>query len=195
MKKNGLSLIELIIVIFILSLIMAIGMPSFWRFYSAMSLKNQVSFIVSKMKTIRYEAISKHISHGILFYEVKKEWYYIIVKDGNSNGIWIEDIKNGIDKIAEGPYSCNQEGFSKIGILNNNIPEIPPDQGYLDANKPVQFGKSGIFACSSGGSCSPGTIYFMSKSISCMQAIRVYAPTSRFSIWSYCETSGWHKKW
>ncbi len=193
-NNKGFSLIELIIVAFILSLVIAISLPSFWKFYLATCLKHQTLYFYSKMKIIRYDAISNHVSIGMVFYNVENEWYYIKVKDGNNNGIRLKDIQNGIDLIIEGPWIVSQEKGINIGILSSNVPKIPPEKGYIDKKHPIQFGKSNIFACSSSGTCTPGTIYFMSKSINCMKAIRVYAPTSKITLWHYCKTSNWHKK-
>lgn len=193
MNKRGLVLIELIIIICIIGLIMGIGLPALWKLHLIMSLKSEALFFFSKMKSIRYEAITKHKSVGIVFYKVDKGWYYIVVRDGNGNGILTKDISDGIDVITEGPNTCKQAGFAEVGVLNEYIPEIPPGEDYIDKEHPVQFGKSGIFACSSVGTCTSGTIYFMSSAVERMQAVRVYAPTSRISLWEYSYQNGWHK--
>lgn len=194
MNKRGLVLIEVIIIICIIGLIMGIGIPALWKLHLMMGLKSEALFFFSKMKSIRYEAAAKHMSIGIVFYQVDEEWYYIVVRDGNGNGIMIRDISDGVDVIIEGPNTCKQGGFAKVGVLNEYVPEIPPEKGYITKERPVQFGKSSIFACSSGGTCTSGTIYFMSSAIERMQAVRVYAPTSKISMWEYHSIRGWHKE-
>jgi len=193
-KEKGFSLLEMILVVAILGILAAIVFPNAYRIYYASDFNTEVISMLSEMRAIRFTAMAQSNYIGIIFYNVASKWYYIVVKDGNDNGIRIKDISDGIDKIMKGPIECiSNSKTAEVGILDSNIPQIPPEQGYLDINDPIKFGKSDIFSCSNIGTCSSGTIYFSSKQLKEMKAIRVFGPTAKFTLWSYNSEIGWSK--
>jgi prepilin-type N-terminal cleavage/methylation domain-containing protein len=195
MFEGGFTLLEALCVIALVSILAVFTMPSLLKVYYAWDLNGGAMALWAEMKSVRYNALAKNKARGMVFYAVNESWYYIEVEDGNQNGIRLQDISDGVDSIIRGPIVCNAESRTAgIGIIDGRIPEIPPDNGYLDPSNPVQFGESNIYACSPSGTCSSGTLYLMSEKVERMIALRVFGPTARMIVWQYSKERGWVAK-
>lgn len=193
-NEYGFSLLEMILVLAIFAILVSLVFPNVWKSYYTADFISEIISLLSEMKSIRFNAMALNNYIGIIYYNVDKKWYYLVARDGNNNGIRIKDVKDGIDKIIKGPVEIiSNYNTAEVAILDENIPKIPPEEGYLDPSDPVKFGKSNIFSCSYTGACSSGTIYFSSYKLKQMKAIRIFGPTAKFTLWSYDSDKGWRK--
>ena len=144
------------------------------------------------IQTLRWEAVSSGRGHAMLFQHDGLGWFWLLVRDGNGNGLRRVEIDAGTDVVLSGPHRLEARvppvrlGFPPGGPY----PEIPPRRGWLDTSGPaVRFGHSDMVAFGPLGTGSSGTLY-LTDGRETLSAIVLYGPTARVRVWRYDRNRG-----
>jgi prepilin-type N-terminal cleavage/methylation domain-containing protein len=65
-QRRGFTLTELVIVVAVIGVLLAIGMPALWEIIQEIKLKNAGRELVSAMRSARYKAISEVRDYGVM---------------------------------------------------------------------------------------------------------------------------------
>jgi prepilin-type N-terminal cleavage/methylation domain-containing protein len=167
---RGVSLLELMIVLAIISLMAVMAFPYMGKFFSGRNLSQQTDAISSFLTRIRDLAMVQGHPWRIIFYPDQKSWISFCDKDDDCR------MDPGEERI--GPFTLEQEiCFGSIAASGPNGTDIPED-GISFQDNCITFSRMGC--------CNAGTLYMMNKTRSSF-AIRLYPASGLVRIWKYCE--------
>jgi len=160
--RKGYSLVELLIVLSLIGLVLALGLPALTGYCVKRSaLRAMVRELGAILREGRQMAIARNAYVGMRF-EMRSDrrLRYRAYLDGNGNGVQTRDIQSGVDRPL-GPYHefTIPEGNVRLGILDPKMLDAWLGSPLNDLD-PIRFGNSNICSFSPLGASSPGTIYF-----------------------------------
>jgi len=184
--RKGYSLIEMLVVLFIVGLFLSISLPAFTNYFLKRSaLEKSLRDLVSILRGARQEAITRNVYIGIKFdLNDDLSLRYRLYKDGNGNGIRKKDIENNIDKPLTGYRRIEFTEHIKPGILSKNLREPETNEKINNPEDPIKFGGSNICSFSPYGASTPGSIYFTDKK-KLQGVVRVYPTSGKIRILYY----------
>ena len=183
-RQNGITLIELIVVLVLIGIIALCAVPAFANYRRQASVIAAANEMRSLLRSVRSRAIARGCNAGVKFVKSGNNWTYSLYDDGNGNGIANADITKKIDRRYFGP-AVVMPSFrtASISLLPKTIRD--PDGAKLQpADNALQFGVSTICSFSELGSGTPGTVY-ISDGIDHLYAVRVYGPSGKERMLRY----------
>ncbi len=189
--KKGYTIIEALIVLFIVSLFLMIAIPAFTKYFiKRWEMEKSLRDLVSVLRDGRQQAITRNVYVGILFsLDRDLNLNYRFYKDGNGNGIRKKDIEKKIDKPLGSTKKIEFNQFVKPGILSPNIKDPSTGKKISNPKDPIKFGQSNICSFSPYGVSSSGSIYFTDKK-TLQGVVRVYPSSGKIRI-LYYKNSKW----
>ncbi|MEJ5166198.1 MAG: GspH/FimT family pseudopilin [Thermoanaerobaculia bacterium] len=184
--KKGYSLIEAMVVLFIVGLFLSVSIPALSNYYiKRTSLEKSLRDIVSVLRSTRQEAITRNCYVGVLF-KLNNDLSlgYRIYKDGNGNGIRKKEIEKKTDIPLTGWRRIKFSEHIKPGILSKNIREPETNKKIESPEDPIKFGSSNICSFSPLGASSPGSVYFTDR-VKLQGVVRVYPTSGKIRILYY----------
>jgi prepilin-type N-terminal cleavage/methylation domain-containing protein len=173
-RRRGVSLVELLVVIFLVAIIASISVPFLGGAIEKRSLDNEVDFISGTISTSRTNAIEKGFPFRLDFDSSKM--LFLVYGDRNSNG-----MKDDGEEVL-GPYKLRSGiTFGSAASIGPNDTQIPEDGISLVDNR---------LSFNSIGSSNAGTIYL--KKAQRTAAIRIMSATGAVVCWIY--DGKWRKK-
>lgn len=111
MKFKGMSLIELVIVLGILSMVIACSTYNYFNIYNNCSNSNSIDFCNNY--------ILHSLENSALYCKGKNEWGYILFKEDNEMNFYCDNKKIEIYKIPSGFKFENRDEFGKMISIDN----------------------------------------------------------------------------
>jgi prepilin-type N-terminal cleavage/methylation domain-containing protein len=180
-RRNGYTLIELLIVIAIIGLILGVAIPNFRTMQRRMALRAAAGELRSGFHLVRMRAIARGVNTGVKFVMIDGTWHFATYEDGDNDGVRNDDIKKGIDKLVARPRIV----FSQSRIVTIGLPGFPFKDADGDSVKsPVTFNQTTLCSFSPIGSATPGTIYITDHDGE-LWCVRVYGPTAKIRALRY----------
>jgi type II secretory pathway pseudopilin PulG len=179
-RDRGATMLELVLVLALLVGLSAMSVPMTAAAIDAGRARQAGSFVSSRFRQARHQAIFGGASVGIVFDLVDEKWTFRVCGDGNGNGIRRAEL-GGPDVCHEGPYTIDAF-VSSVAIAVD--PSIRGPGGEPGSPDPVRFGRSDLISFSSNGSCTPGSLYLRSPD-GVQYAIRVAGVTGRTRLLRY----------
>ena len=180
-RRNGYSLIELLIVVAIIGLMAAITLPNFSKMRNRMALRAAAGELRSIFQLVRQRAISRGANTGVKFIQIAGQWHFILYEDGDSDGVRNDDIKKGIDTPLSPPRVVFRESRNiTIGLLDVAVKDADGDV----VKSAVTFNNSTICSFSPMGESTPGTIY-ITDGDGDLWCVRVYGASAKIRTLRY----------
>jgi prepilin-type N-terminal cleavage/methylation domain-containing protein len=156
MKAKGFSLLELVLVLALLALLSAVALPrndSLWR----RSALTQAALRVLTDAQRCQQLAAQRLAHvGMVFDVDERGTFYVLVADGNGNGVSRRDYLTGRDRVLAGPVYFSQfSGPVRLG-LTMALP-APNGSGLLPPGG-LAFGRAGILSFSPTLGATSGTL-------------------------------------
>lgn len=158
-KKEGFSLIELLIVLALLGCAAALAAPALDRVQHRAALVQAGYRLLADTQKCQTLA-ARHLARvGIVFDVDHRGRFYVLVQDGNGNGVSRKDYLAGRDKVVGGPVYLREFGRQvRLGPpFGVRVPK-PDESGWVPESG-VQAGHAGILSFSPGLGASPGSVY------------------------------------
>ncbi|HVE70883.1 MAG TPA: prepilin-type N-terminal cleavage/methylation domain-containing protein [Thermoanaerobaculia bacterium] len=180
-KRNGYTLIELLIIVAIIGLVAGITLPNFAKMRNRMALRAAAGELRSIFHLVRMRAITTGSHNGVKFLQIAGVWHFILYEDGDRDGVRNDDIKSGVDRPLSPPRVVLREARNiTIGLI-----EIPVKDADGDLVKsPVVFNNSTICSFSPIGQSTPGTIY-ITDGDGDLWCVRVYGASAKIRTLRY----------
>ena len=187
-RDDGFSMVEVLIVATLVIVMAGLAVPVTTATIDAGRVRQAAGFASSRVRFTRQQAVFGNRSFALVFDEAGGRWMFRVCHDGNHNGIRRVDISAGIDPCFEGPHDIESMFKGTRGAVD---PTIKGPAGEPGSPDPVRFGRSNLFSCSIGGSCTAGSLYLQSPG-GIQYAIRVSGITGRTRVLRYNRvTSRW----
>ncbi len=187
-KRNGYSLIELLIVLAVIGLIAGIALPNFHKMRNRVALRAAAGELRSIFHRVRMRALSTGKNNGIKFLQLAGVWHFILYEDGDGDGVRNDDIKSGVDIPLSPPRVVFPEARNvTIGLIEVAVKDADGDL----VKSAVTFNNSSICSFSPIGESTPGTIY-ITNSDGDLWCVRVYGASAKIRALRYDREK---KKW
>ncbi len=189
---RGFTLIELLTVMAIIGVFAAVATPSWMSMRRRAAVRSAATEIRTIFHLVRSRAISRSANSGVKFTRVPGgEWQFAVYDDGDGDGVRNDDIRNGIDRIAQPSRYLNQQPqLASIALPASSI--VDPDGTRMAAGaSAVQFNRSTICSFTPMGQATSGTIY-LTDSAGEVYAVRVYGASAKLRLLRYIAAT---KKW
>jgi prepilin-type N-terminal cleavage/methylation domain-containing protein len=192
MEDKGHTLIELLIVIFLVTVLATIALPQLKAYTVEAHILGAGRIFKGEFLKARSIAIRSGCQTAIRFeQDATGRQVYSLYRDGNHNGVTARDIEQKVDALISGPIPLTGGAPSvRVGILPG-IPAPPPDHGTLDPVDPIRFGRSNMVSFSPLGTASPGTFYLAGYGI--QGAVRVTPGSARVRL-MVCRGKSWSER-
>lgn len=188
----GISLIEVVLALAVLTIVVAVALPDFAEIRGAAALRSASSQLKGLLFRCRAYAILNSRATAVVFEDRDNgSWRCFIAVDGDGDGIRTRDIHGFIDPVV-GEVLHFDGGGAGLGILQNEFVPDPSGRGRLrgDLDDPVRAGRGNIITFTPRSTATPASIY-LTDHRSRMRVLRVYGGTGR--VISRVWRSGWPK--
>lgn len=183
---SGYSLIELLLVLAAATTLASLALPLTSVSTDAGKARQAASFIATRLRLARQQAVARTATVGMVFDMVNGRWSVRVCADGNNNGVRRADIGSGVDRCLEGPHDL-ETMFPGVRVAVDSSLDGPA--GEPPSPDAVRFGASDIASFSSSGSCTAGSL-FLRSSHGVQYAVRVAGVTGRTRVLRYNPSAG-----
>jgi len=159
-SMSGFSLIEALAALAILGLAIAIAVSNLQDFERKSDLARLARQIAADALRCRMEALVSCRNVGLVFGDVEDRSYYVMVADGDNDGVSRADFLRGVDR-ALGPkvWVHFLSMGARLGVPAAwRVPD--PSGGGTIEGRGLRIGTSGIISFSSTGGATPSSVYF-----------------------------------
>jgi len=175
----GFSILELLVVLAVVAMVAAAGVPAFHSIQSGLAVRNALGEIRSILQMTRSRAIASNRHTAVRFMRDRNRFRYAIYQDGDWDGVRNDDIARRIDK----PIVTSREvlrGVSRAWIGLPPHPVADPDTGIpmRPGSSVVRFNRSMLCSFSPSGSGTSGSV-FVTDGGEITAVIRVFGATGR----------------
>jgi len=180
-RIRGFSLVEALVVVAIAGMILAIGAPELFGVRRKVNLERLARHVKQDAMVAKISALTEGRNVGLVFSEDRGRWYWVMVADGNGNGVSRRDYLAGVDR-AIGPRVWLEFLAAGAGC---GVPEAwavpdPSGSGLLPADG-LRAGRSNIISFTPRGTATPSSVYFHDGH-SRMLVIRVHGGLGRIRV-------------
>ena len=168
--RRGVTLVELMVVIALIGLVIAIGVPQVRRFAAKERIRRPASDLIQTMRELRATAIKENRAYTVVFYPAQNVYMYGFDQDGDGNF----DVNTGTNDLQDTFGVCNDTDNPQDRLPNINNPLVV--QGVTTREcvrtvdlravygEEVQFGTQADFdpadAALAAGACNGRTVCF-----------------------------------
>jgi hypothetical protein len=185
----GLTLLDLLFTVAILSTIVAIGLPAVSATIDLHRSSSAARYLAGRIHLARMEAVKRSTNVGLKFEAVSDDYAFGAYVDGNGNGIRTVDIRSGVDRVLMPPQRLSDNFASvQFGLM----PGVPDADGSADkaGGDGVRIGSARILTLGPNGTATAGTLYLHGRRL--QLAVRVLGATGRTRVLRYDTAS---RKW
>ena len=180
-RDTGMSIVEVLVVGAIIVTVTGISIPASSTLVDASRARQAASFVASRFRLARIEAVNKAANVGVVFDLVGGRWSIRICRDGNRNGLRRADISTGVDPCVDGPHH-----FSALfpGVEIAVDPALRGPAGEPPSPDPVRFGLSDMASFSPNGSCTAGSLFLRTPRAQ-QYVVRMAGVNGRLRVFKY----------
>lgn len=189
-KTRGFSLLETLVVVTIGLIIAAIAAPDLFGVRRTVNLERLARHVKQDAILAKISALTEGRNVGLVFSQQRGRWYWVMVADGNGNGVSRRDYLAGVDR-AIGPRTWLEflAAGAGCGVPQGwRVPD-PSGRGYLPADG-LRAGRSNIISFTPRGTATPSSVYFHDGH-SRMLVIRVHGGLGRIRVLEW--RRGWEQ--
>ncbi len=126
MRENtGFTLVELMVVLFIMAFMMTLGIPAYGRWKSKHDVESQTYAVLGDLEYARFKAYSEKTDCRVWWGETNPFNSYRIQTDANGDGDYddtgdtntFKSVRRPVTSDGPSGINCNGRGFCEPGIL------------------------------------------------------------------------------
>lgn len=187
-RANGYSLLDLMVVLWLVGTITAISIPQMLAALDDYRTYGAARYMASRLQEARMEAVARSAHAGLRFASVGESYSFAVYLDGNRNGLLSRDIQRGVDRqIRRREQLSDLFPGTDFGVLPGVAPVDP--SGPAPTGDPIKFGASDMVVFTPLGTSTPGSLYIRGRHDR-QYAIRVLGDTGRTRILKFDRRRG-----
>lgn len=161
-NENGFNLVELIVVLCILALIAAVGVPPLLEISGDLRLHLAAQELGGTLRLARSEAALRGFNVAVKFRPGQGgATTYTLYRDGDGDGVLNRDIDAGVDPALSRPrplqYLGSRMHFGFPPGLKVRDPGTP--RKWMTVQDPIRFNNSDLASFGPLGTSTPGSVY------------------------------------
>ncbi len=158
--ESGTSLAEILVVLVLLGLAAAIALPNLAETRRKLDLERLARQVAADALRCRMEALTTCRNVGLVFAEASGRPFYVMVADGNGNGVSRQDFLRNLDRPLHPPVWLEfLSAGTRLGVPSEWAVPDPSGGGTL-GGAGLRVGRSGIISFSRTGGATPSSVYF-----------------------------------
>lgn len=183
--EAGLTLVELVVVLWIAGVLFAITAPSFLSGIDDFRSRAAARYVSGRFFDARMQAVKQSTRVACRFELDGDDYRLGTYKDGNGNGVLSADILSGADRPVDAAVRLSSL-FSGVRFgIGAGVPLI--DGGY--AASPIRVSGGTLVTFSPDGTSSTGSVYIRGSK-EAQYAVRVFGMTGRTRVFKYVRGTG-----
>ncbi len=179
--ERGLTLLELLFTIALLSTLTAIAVPLTTDTIEEMRTAMAARYISGLIAGARMSAVSRSAAVALRFEAGDGDYYFGPVLDGNNNGVRTMDVRQGVDVPLMTPERLRDKFPGVSFAIRAGIPDLDGATG--EQRDGVRIGSARILTLSPNGTATSGTLYMCGRRG--QYAVRVLGATGRTRLFQY----------
>ena len=177
-RQRGYSLLETLVGLALLALVAALVLPDLTEVRRRTDLVRLARQVAADALRCRIEALTSGRNVGLVFCELDGRPYYVMVADGDNDGVSRTDFVRGVDRpLGPKVWVEFMSGGTRLGVPALWAVPDPGGEGTLDG-RGVRVGTSNILSFAHSGGATPASVYFNDGKSRAL-AIRVYGTFGR----------------
>ncbi len=183
--EAGLTLIELLAVLWVVAILAAIAVPEFLSALDEFRTRAAARYISGQFYNARFEAVKRSTRVALRFQRDGADYPFATFADGNGNGLRGAEIARGVD-----PRLTLDRRLSALfaGVRFAIGAGVPLIDGGL-ASDPIRVAGGSLVTFAPDGSASTGSVYIRGAR-NAQYAVRVFGVTGRTRVFKYFPASG-----
>lgn len=189
MKKTGFSLVELLVVLGTLALVLAVTAPPLTRMHQRAGLRHAGFRLLTDVQRGQTLAAQRLAKAGLVFDVGERGSFYVLVLDGNGNGVSRKEYLTGRDPVVANPVSFREFGSQvRLGLPPGvKVPE--PSHGGTVPEGGLALGSSGILSFNPTLGATPGSVYLsagdevLALRVTPMGVARLFTWNAQRKVW------------
>lgn len=188
-RKTGFSLVELLVVLGTLVLILGVASPQLSRLYRRAALRHAGFRLLTDAQRCQTLAAQHLAKVGLLFDVDQRGSFYVLVVDGNANGVSRKDYLTGRDRVVGGPVYFREFGPQVRVGLPPGVRVPGPGDGGMVPEGGFALGRSGILSFNPALGATPGSVYLsagtevLALRVTPMGAARLFSWNAQRRLW------------
>lgn len=185
---RGFQLYELLVVVAIVGLVTALGLPPLLGWSRAVRLRVAAGEVAATLRLARSLAIRRGTAVGVKFTvaaEGAVSW--VLYRDGDGDGVRTADVAAGVDPALTSPRALAHQG-RRVGF---GFPPGPPPLDPGDPRRrldrlddPLRLGRSDIASFNAQGEGSSGSLY-LTDGLRGLVVVRLFGRTGKVRVLTY----------
>jgi hypothetical protein len=181
----GFSALELVMSLAIAIVAASLAVGSLAAFRSEARALGGARYLAARLSEERVGAIRRRMAGGLFFTRAGGRYVYQRVVDGNGNGLRLEDIGRGFDRLVDPPLPLRAHAPGIDFGLRYTVPPVDGEgEGMAAGADPVRIGGSRFIAFAPTGAGTSGTLYLTTDD-GRQLAVRLFGPTGRVRVFEF----------
>jgi hypothetical protein len=177
-SRCGLSSVELVVALALVSALLAATASAAYQIQSALAVRSAAAELAATFFRARAYALVRGVTVGIKWRKDGGRYEWALYRDGNGNGIRTAEIASGIDRSLGLALAWPRRDV-RPGILPGTTVPDPGSPGRtLDPADPIRFNGSDICSFTPAGESTPGSVY-LSDGRERMAVVRVFGRSAK----------------
>lgn len=186
--ERGFQLYELLVVLAVLTITAAIGIPRLLEWTRQLRLELAANELVGVLRSSRSYAVRYSTKVGVKFWPVPgRRVTYGLYRDGDGDGVLSADIASGVDPpLAPLQQLAHMGRHVRFGFPPGPAPRDPgdPDRRLDRLDDPIRFNRSDIASFNHLGGSTPGSLY-LTDGRSLLSVVRLFGRTGKVKVMRY----------
>ncbi len=180
---RGYSLAELLVVLTVVSIVLAVGVPVFERAADVADAAAAARYMSGIVARARFDAARQQRARALRF-DAGPPVSFSLASDGDGDGVNASDVTAGVDPVIRGPDRLDQRfPRARFGI-GDEVQAIDEARTLSAADDPIRLGTANQLTLGPLGTATSGTIYIVSRA-GVQFAVRIAGITGRARVLRY----------
>ncbi len=182
---RGVSLLELTMGLAIAGVLGSLAVGSLVAMRSEARALGGARYLAARLSEERVAAVRRGAAGGLFFTRVGEGYVYQRARDGNGNGLRMEDLGRGVDHLIDPPLPLKAYAPGIDFELRYSVSAVDGEgPGVAAGADPVRIGNSRFLSFGPNGTGTSGTLYLATDD-GRQLAVRVLGPTGRVRVFEF----------